>query len=144
MSKSSPYTKSKMLRPGRAASISRYHHAKVYSRNRNTQKHISSYSKDKKMMPFQQAGLRQILKIQPTFINRANTNAFVFAEAQRQSQLSIHSEAAIWPFSHMYLYHKRRLLCQLITNPSLQLRSDTNTAPCFRCSEQRMGIFKIA
>ena len=97
----------------------------------------------KKLDAFQMRGLRKILNLEPTFINRINTNKKVLAEATQIAYSGQHSNRRIKSFSE---YHKERtakLLGHIIkcedADPLRQITFQEGTAYRLDYGKKRVG-----
>ena len=101
-------------------------------------------AQEAKITSFQLKGLRQILKITTTFINRANTNKKVFEEATRHYNTNRKNQRRTpQPFT-TYLHEKSQALLGHIlrapdTDPIRQITFRAGTAAPNHYQEKRVG-----
>ena len=70
----------------------------------------------KKLDQFQLKGLRKILKLNTTYINRENTNKEIIERANRETQNTAHPHKKVIPFRQTYLSGKMKRLKRLLDN----------------------------
>ena len=81
-----------------------------------------------KLDTFQLKGLRKILKITTTYVNRANTNEYVFEKANQELRNEDHANAII-KFSESYLKRKLLLFQKIVALPNSDPLRQTTFIP---------------
>ena len=97
----------------------------------------------KKLDVFQLKGLRQILRLQTTFVNRANSNKFVFEMASKTAYPDPQDKKVIPRFSEFHRERKASLLGHILRtdneDPSRQVNFQPNTAYRVEHGKKRIG-----
>ena len=97
----------------------------------------------KKLDAFQLRGLRKILGLNTTFINRANTNAKVYEEASRIAYPSLHDNRRVQRFSEFHSKRKAKLMGHILRtdrdDPLRQISFQPATAYRVLYGKKRVG-----
>ena len=97
----------------------------------------------KKIDAFQLRGLRRILNMSTTFINRANTNANVYEEATKIAYPNAEDKRKVKPFSTYYADKKASLLGHILRasddDPLRQVSFQPGTAYRVQYEKKRKG-----
>ena len=96
-----------------------------------------------KLDVFQLKGLRQILRKDTTYVNRANTNKVIYEEANTHLNKNTNNTKNIQPYSEVYHTRKLEMYVQILNSPDddpiKQTTMDVDTLTSRTTSKRRPG-----